>query len=120
MKPLADSINLKIHTKDKTDAEGAAAAAKDFKGPGNVLICWEHGQLTKIAEALGVKGFAKDSAQSKEIKYPGDRFDLIWVIPEPYKEISQVLSEHVPGLDDGLAKGIKPADTVPPTLPLSS
>jgi hypothetical protein len=58
-----------------------------------VLICWEHGQLADIAEALGVRG---------NVKYPGDRFDLIWTVPAPYTSIASVTSEDVPGLDDGV------------------
>jgi hypothetical protein len=55
-----------------------------------VLICWEHGQLTDIAEALGVP----------DAKYPGDRFDLIWTVPAPYTSITSVTSEGMPGVDD--------------------
>ncbi|KAI9763552.1 MAG: hypothetical protein M1839_006378 [Geoglossum umbratile] len=83
--PIDDSIS-------RNDTHGAAKAAKAYHGPGNILICWEHGELAKIAEALGVKG---------EVKYPDDRFDLIWTVPAPYKEIESVTSENIPGLDDG-------------------
>jgi hypothetical protein len=55
-------------------------------------VCWEHGQLAKIAEALGVKG---------QVEYPGDRFDLIWKVEKPYKEIESPTSEDTP-LDAGL------------------
>jgi hypothetical protein len=55
-----------------------------------VLICWEHGQLADIAEALGVP----------HAKYPGDRFDLIWTVPAPYTSIASVTSEGMPGVDD--------------------
>lgn len=85
----------------RDDNKAAAEAAKAFKGPGNVLICWEHGQLAKIAEAMGVKHFAKDVdvEHHKKIEYPGDRFDLIWTVVKPYDEIVAVTSESVPGLD---------------------
>jgi len=63
-----------------------------FPGPGNVLICWEHGQLDLIAQALGVP--------AAEAQYPDDRFDLIWTIPAPYTSIVSVTSEGVPGLDN--------------------
>lgn len=33
------------------------------------------------------------------ITYPSDRFDLIWTVLPPYKEIANVTSEQVPGLD---------------------
>jgi|SRR3569833_141715 len=101
VQPLAQDLGLKIHTKDRDDAEGAAEAAKGYDGHGNVLICWEHGWLAKIAEQLGVKKYADSTGfQGDEVKYPSDRFDLIWVVPSPYTEITEVLSEQVPGLDD--------------------
>jgi len=66
----------------------------DFQGQGNVLICWEHQTLQRIAQAIGV-------ADAPE--YPGDRFDQIWTLKAPYKEIDSFTSEHVPGLDDKYA-----------------
>ncbi|KAK3939374.1 hypothetical protein QBC46DRAFT_150231 [Diplogelasinospora grovesii] len=108
VKPLAASLGLAIDDRfDRDDNVGPANAARAWSGPGNVLICWEHGQLAGIAEAIGVKKFAKGTGvkDRDEIKYPGDRFDLIWVVPEPYDEITEVRSEDVPGLDDGHGKG---------------
>jgi hypothetical protein len=100
--PLADSLGLKIDASvSRDDAEGAAKTAKAYEGPGNVLICWEHGRLAGIAEALGVKRYAAASGASGKVNYPGDRFDLIWTIRNPYEEIESVTSEDIPGLDDG-------------------
>jgi hypothetical protein len=76
----------------RDDAKSVAKAAKGWTGKGNVLICWEHGELTDIANAIGVKDAPK---------YPKDRFDLIWTVDSPYKSIDSVTSESVPGLDDG-------------------
>lgn len=63
-----------------------------------MLICWEHGVLSKIVEKLGVK----DS-----VKYPSDRFDIIWSVKKPYDTLDLVGSESIPGLDDqnGVGKG---------------
>lgn len=100
--PLASDLGLVVNSMiGRDDDKAAAEAAKAFKGPGNVLICWEHGQLAKIAEAMGVKRFAKDVdvEHHKKIEYPGDRFDLIWTVVKPYDEIVAVTSENVPGLD---------------------
>ena len=89
--PLATDLGLTPNSSiARDDAADVAAAAKAFTGPGNVLICWEHGQLTDIAEALGVP----------DAKYPGDRFDLIWTVPAPYTIITSVTSEGMPGVDD--------------------
>lgn len=66
-----------------------------------MLICWEHGELAKIAQAIGVKGFKQGSGGDGKVEYPGDRFDVIWTVEKPYTLIDKVESENVPGLDDG-------------------
>ena len=91
--PLAADLGLTPNTSiSRDDASGAAAAATAFPGPGNVLLCWEHGQLDLIAQALGVP--------AAEAQYPDDHFDLIWTVPAPYTNIVSVTSEGVPGLDN--------------------
>ena len=51
---------------------------------------WEHKMLNNLAKALGTKGVDQ---------YPSDHFDLIWVDPSPYKELSEIGHENCPGLD---------------------
>lgn len=103
VEPLADSLGLKVHKKiERDDYAGAASEALSFDGPGNVLLCWEHKSLQGIAKAIGIEGYAAQTGWTGEVKYPGDRFDLIWVVPPPYTEITVVGSELVPGLDDGV------------------
>ncbi|KAH0341899.1 hypothetical protein KCU83_g9520, partial [Aureobasidium melanogenum] len=97
IRPLAESLGDKVEVnKDigRDDAEAVAEAARGFTGDGNVLICWEHGELTQIAEAIGVKA---------AIEYPDDRFDVIWKISSPYMELAWARSEHCPVLDDEYA-----------------
>lgn len=66
VKPLADSLGVPFdYSIARDDADKVAKTVRKFNGAGNILICWEHGQLTSIAEALGVKGAPK---------YPGDRY----------------------------------------------
>jgi hypothetical protein len=50
---------------------------------------------------MGVEKYAEKTGLAGKVKYPDDRFDLIWTIREPYVEIESVVSEAVPGLDDG-------------------
>ncbi|KAF5665960.1 phosphoglycerate mutase [Fusarium denticulatum] len=103
VEPLADSLGLKVHKKiERDDYAGAASKALSFDGPGNVLLCWEHKSLEGIARAIGIQCYAAQTGWTGEVKYPGDRFDLIWVVPPPYTEITVVGSELVPGLDDGV------------------
>jgi hypothetical protein len=90
LKDLGVEFNTDIK---KNDAVGVARAVKAYGGPGNVLICWEHHNLSDIAETIGIKGYAENSAWSGKLQYPDSHFDLIWVAPAPYNEITQVLSE---------------------------
>ncbi|KAF4454164.1 hypothetical protein F53441_3299 [Fusarium austroafricanum] len=103
VKPLADELGFKIHDKvGRDDYDKAAKEALYFKGPGNVLLCWEHHSLEGIAKAIGIQGYAAATGWTGEVVYPGDRFDLIWVVPAPYTEITEIRSEKVPGLDDSV------------------
>ncbi|KAH6661575.1 putative phosphoglycerate mutase family protein [Halenospora varia] len=93
--PLSQDLGLDVNKSiDRDDVKAAAEAAKAYTGPGNVLVCWEHGELAKIVEKLGVK---------EKVVYPSDRFDIIWMVRKPYEVLEWVGSEGVPGLDDGAA-----------------
>ncbi|KAH6604626.1 phosphoglycerate mutase family [Trichoderma cornu-damae] len=90
--PLAQDLGLTVDTScGKTKSDCVADLVDDYKGSGNILICWEHNELTNIAEALGVK---------KAPEYPDDSFDLIWTDPLPYNSITSITSEDCPGLDN--------------------
>jgi len=94
IKPLAETLKPEVdfnHKVHRDDAAGVAQAVQAFHGPGNVLVCWEHHRLQAIAQAIG--------AQDAPV-YPEDRFDVIWTVEPPYDHISNVTSEHCPGLDD--------------------
>ncbi|KAF8862997.1 hypothetical protein BDZ45DRAFT_146727 [Acephala macrosclerotiorum] len=109
IKPLAGDLGIKVDKSiDRDDVKAAAEAAKSYAGPGNVLVCWEHGELAKIVEEL-----LKDGTGTKEkVTYPSDRFDIIWAVRKPYKVLEWVGSEDVPVLDDGAA----PVGPVGPVL----
>ncbi|KAI1033019.1 hypothetical protein LB504_006226 [Fusarium proliferatum] len=103
VEPLANALGLQVNEEiDRDDYRGAANEAKSFEGSGNVLLCWEHKSLEGIAKAIGIQGYAAQTGWTGEVKYPDNRFDLIWVVPPPYTEITVVGSELVPGLDDGV------------------
>lgn len=83
VKPLADELGLTVdHSCDRDDPKCVRKKVKKYSGGKNILICWEHDELTDIAEKLGV-----NDAPS----YPDDRYDLIWTIDldSNDREISQ-------------------------------
>jgi hypothetical protein len=105
VKPLSESLpGVPFNsTIDRDDVDKVAEAVDDFRkgrgeyqGNGNVLICWEHKTLEKVATALGVQD---------EPEYPGNRFDIIWTVEAPYDKINSITSEKIPGLDDAQVSG---------------
>jgi broad specificity phosphatase PhoE len=58
----------------------AALAAQVLKSSGVVLICWQHEKIDKIARDL----VGEDPvAATLPAVWPGNRFDLIWVLDPP-------------------------------------
>jgi hypothetical protein len=106
VKPLARVLGLRVDVSiGREDLREAADVATSFRGPGNVLICWEHHRLAKIAKKMGVRRYSRRTGKKGDrIDYDTDRFDLVWVIPYPYRKITDILSECVPGLDIELAE----------------
>ncbi|KAF9342212.1 hypothetical protein BGX26_008056 [Mortierella sp. AD094] len=90
VKPLAKDLGLDVDTScDRDDPKCVKKAVKNYKGSGNILICWEHDALTDIVESLG-----NDNAP----KYPDNDFGLIWTDPSPYGDIAAITKELCPRL----------------------
>lgn len=94
VEPLASDLGLTIdHHCDRDDQDCAKDAVNDFANAnpngGNILICWEHSALDKVAKALG-----------DEIDYPSDHFDLIYELVDKKITSNSPYSEDCPGLDD--------------------
>ena len=68
-KKLGITINPPQANYSKADYPTMLASATSFTGV--VLIAWEHGEIPNLAQWL----MKNDSAP----KWPGDRFDLVWV-----------------------------------------
>ncbi len=71
--PLAELMGLKIDHKYGDGQEAAlarAAVAASANGP--VLIAWQHGEIPCIIAQVAGTPLAP--------KWPGDRFDLVWVL----------------------------------------
>ncbi|KAL2060777.1 hypothetical protein VTL71DRAFT_9419 [Oculimacula yallundae] len=92
VKPLANDLGLTVDTScDRDDADCVAGLVDEYSGSGNVLICWEHDNLSDIAKALG---------DSSPPTYPDNSFNLIWTDPAPYKDVTAITSENCPGLEN--------------------
>ncbi|KAE8443537.1 hypothetical protein EG329_001777 [Mollisiaceae sp. DMI_Dod_QoI] len=91
VQPLANDLGLSVDTScDRDDQKCVAKLVDKYSGGGNILICWEHDNLSDIVKALGDK---------KPPDYPDDSFNIIWTDPSPYKTITTMTSEDCPGLD---------------------
>ncbi|KOS23112.1 hypothetical protein ESCO_003527 [Escovopsis weberi] len=89
--PLAEDLGIEIDDScEQMDTRCVKKAIKQYRGPGNILICWEHKGLGKIIRKLGVKG---------KHRYPTKSYNLIWSVHHPYSNIANVASENCPGLD---------------------
>jgi hypothetical protein len=52
--PLSQDLGLTVDTScQRDDSQCVDDVVAGYTGSGNILICWEHGQLTNIVEALG-------------------------------------------------------------------
>ena len=90
--PLAADLGLTVDTScDRDDEKCVKKAVKAYGGTGNILICWEHSELTAIAEKLGASGVPD---------YPDDSYNLVWTDPYDYSAITNISSQNCPGLDD--------------------
>lgn len=91
VEPLANSLGLTVDTScGRDDSDCVANVVENYSGSGNILICWEHGQLTDIVSALG-----DDDAPT----YPDDSYNIIWTDPYDYSDITDYGNECCPGLD---------------------
>ncbi|KAK7994585.1 hypothetical protein PG991_016173 [Apiospora marii] len=89
--PLATDMGLDVDTSCKRDdIDCVVDIIKNYKGDGNILICWEHKRMKDVAKALGVKKFKK---------YPKKAFNLIYEVPPKYKKVAAISSENCRGLD---------------------
>ena len=69
--PLSQRLQLVINEKygkDSIDAMVAEATSQT----GTVLICWQHQDIPTIAQQINPNG-------SYPTKWPGDRYDVVWV-----------------------------------------
>ncbi|KAH7327306.1 putative phosphoglycerate mutase family protein [Rhexocercosporidium sp. MPI-PUGE-AT-0058] len=91
LQPVANDLGLTVNIScDRDDAECVADLVDGYSGAGNILICWEHDNLSDIVKAMGDKS---------PPSYPDDAFNLIWTDPSPYKDITGTTSENCPGFD---------------------
>jgi hypothetical protein len=75
--PLAIALDLTIDERfDRWDVKGVANAATSYRGPGDVLICWEHNLIRDIVEALS--GQDGDGERDELPCYPGNRYVVVF------------------------------------------
>lgn len=54
VEPLAQDLGLTVDVSCQRDDSDCVRDVVDaYDGPGNILVCWEHKQLTNLVTALG-------------------------------------------------------------------
>ncbi|KAI5480499.1 NAD(P)-binding protein [Pseudohyphozyma bogoriensis] len=99
VKPLADDLGLTVDVScERDDYECVRRRVKEFARKSNkdVLVCWKHSELARVAHALG------PNSKKPYKPYPDDRFDIMWVL-ENQKMVSKE-SELCKGIDDTHAR----------------
>ncbi|KAF9892749.1 hypothetical protein FE257_001151 [Aspergillus nanangensis] len=96
--PLAKDLGLPVDTSCRRNhARCVARRIRNYRGSGNILVSWRHSKI---------KDILKDLKNHKPPEYPGDRFDLIWTLPYPFDNITDIRSEACPELDVPLAHDV--------------
>ncbi|KAH6672359.1 putative phosphoglycerate mutase family protein [Halenospora varia] len=94
VQPVAADLGLSVDTScDRDDAPCVANVVSGLNARGfnkNILICWEHDNLSNLVAALGA---------ANPPTYPDGSFNLIWTDPKPYSSVTSVTSEMCPGID---------------------
>ena len=89
--PLAHALSLRIDDRFGTNSHKALARAilsgPSYRGK-TVLVCWHHGEIPALAEALGVK--------HPPTPWPDQQFDRVWQVqyaanPAMFKDLPQHL-----------------------------
>ena len=89
---LADRLGLPITTPFEVGHESRLAASVLAACSGVVLICWEHDHIPGLAAA-----FPAVAATGIPMKWPGDRFDVIWALTrEPGATTSGYTFSQIP------------------------
>ncbi|EXU97350.1 hypothetical protein X797_009632 [Metarhizium robertsii] len=66
---LADSLGIQIDEScEFTDTECAGRKALNYRGPGNVLIAWEHERLPNVSRAIGGHNVKKYPGENRLFK----------------------------------------------------
>jgi hypothetical protein len=69
--PLASKLGLTPKTHHKSDIDKVAADA--MAGGGTTLICWQHEDIPSISNVI------VGNQTTVPQKWPGERFDIVWV-----------------------------------------
>jgi len=112
IQPLADELKKQVDTKYKDkDYSGMAAhfqqKAKEYAGR-NILICWHHGEILQLTEAMGASCATLPAASDWPAKWPEDVFG--WLLKIYYKSDGTIHHNSTQAINEKLM----PDDTVDP------
>jgi hypothetical protein len=85
--------NFHFAKKDVSDVSGVASAALSCVGV--VLISWPHGMIPKLAKQIPL---SPNNQQPIPTKWPGNRFDIVWIFDTDVKNPGRYIFSQVPQL----------------------
>ncbi|WP_233858203.1 hypothetical protein [Paraburkholderia sp. HD33-4] len=94
--PLSQRLKIQLNVQGEyTKGQEAAVANAALISQGTVLICWQHEDIPTIADNIPLSNGPVPG------KWPGDRFDIVWVFdlqpPNGLYAFSQVPQELLEG-----------------------
>ncbi|KAG0274713.1 hypothetical protein BGZ96_004134, partial [Linnemannia gamsii] len=97
VQPLAADLGLTIdHSCARDDSSCVKNAVSNYKGSGNILICWQHTALSNIAKALN---------DNNALSYRNKLYDEIGTDVYPYNTIT-LSDENCSGLSNQASIGL--------------
>jgi len=110
--PLAAALQKKVDTsyKDKDYAKLVAffqQNAKHYAGS-NILICWHHGEILQLTEAMGASSKTLPATSNWPAKWNGDAFG--WLLKIYYKPDGTIHHSSTQAINEKLM----PDDTIDP------
>ncbi len=101
--PLSQSLNLKIDCEHRNHKELLQDVLQNEYNNSNILICWHHGDILALAEALGVKAKDLPTTSDWPAVWPDDVFG--WLLQICFDQHGRVIGNKTLCMNQKLMHG---------------